>query len=94
MMLKTDSYFIAKGATHYHDAMYPPKRVYNGMTLGWETVDRLFARHYFRADGLEIGYYIPDLNQGPHDLDTPRAWGIPHLKRALVDRTHLLRDKP
>lgn len=69
---ETDKHFQDKGATHYHDSLYPTDSVMSGI---------VFSRHYFKG-GLEIGYVLPNLlsfqGHGIHEFETPRVWGIPH----------------
>jgi hypothetical protein len=78
---KQDKEFAALGATHHHDALYPFRRVYCP-SLGHRMESQgLFARHYFNAQGTEIGYILPDLLQfgsGVHYFEIPREWTIPH----------------
>jgi hypothetical protein len=74
-----DLHFKEKDATHYHDSYYPSTRVY---TISEGYVDKrggLFARHYFNADGVEIGYVLPEFlefGSGIHYFMEPRVWGI------------------
>ena len=80
---ETDEHFASLGATHYHDAHYP-----EWVTYGYRQGGGLFSRHYFNAQGTEIGYVLPDFLQfeghGVHHFETPRVWGIPHEKIALA----------
>lgn len=74
-----NKHFAALGAVSFHDSFYP--KGYNWKTGVFDLPKGLFARHYFRKDGLEIGYVIPDFlghGHGVHMLDQPREWGIPH----------------
>lgn len=49
--------------------------------------ERMF-RHYFNAEGTEVGYLIPMMlsfpGHGIHTFETPRVWGIPHFLTPLM----------
>lgn len=80
-----DDWFKKRGAVCFHDDRYPGQRVFRPQE-GWiiEPLGqrRKFARYYFQKDGLEVGYYIYDLNS-VHLHATPRAWGFPHESNPL-----------
>jgi hypothetical protein len=84
-LYEVDRHFVSLGASHYHDSFYPSKRryAYDRYALQWES--RLFSRHYFAENGMEIGYCIPDIMPEcqPVELDTPRVWGIDHTLHPL-----------
>lgn len=77
-----DEAFVARGATHYHDSMYPPQgRHWSIERRTYVPTASLFSRHYFNAEGTEIGLVIPDLfsvGMGVQVFDKPRVWGIDH----------------
>lgn len=72
-----DTFFQAKGATHYHDFQTPVRYSY-GVQIGGVHM----FRHYFR-NGVEIGYVtIPLLELGisGQTFDPPRVWNpMPRL---------------
>lgn len=81
-----DQAALRLGAVAYHDDFIPSRRSYYEPTSHWH-----FARYYFNAEEKELAYFIPDLAQYHPDNEplnihpTPRAWGIPHTLRPLID---------
>jgi len=77
-LFQADEAYRELGATHYHDSHYPGSR--RMCDWGWRE-GGLFSRHYFNAEGTEIGLVIPDffpLDMGVQIFDKPRVWGIEH----------------
>jgi len=80
-LCEANNVFRVRGAMHYHDSHYPPQGRHWSIERGtYVPTARLFSRHYFNAEGTEIGLCIPDLlpEGGVQIFDTPRVWGIPH----------------
>jgi len=82
-LFKQDKAFTERGAIEYHNAYYPTV-YHDGMP---NKPGALFARHYFNAEGTEIGYVIPDFfshGLGVHVFETPRVWDIGRTSVSLV----------
>jgi len=79
-----DTYFASRGATHVHEDHYPTKRVW--IYDHYQDASEVFSRHYFNAEGTEIGYVIPDFYKfgTGGEFNPPRVWGIPKNLQPLT----------
>lgn len=80
-----DVAFKELGATAFYDEYYPSRRSDYSFCTGVLISRRRFARYYFNADGLEVGYFIDGIGVSAMH-ETPRKWDLPHTLEPLPEK--------
>lgn len=72
---EADQLFKDKGAISFYEQSVMVHSF--SFSQGYHKIPKPFARYYFNAQGLDIGYFLYDLTVVAI-LKSPRAWGIYH----------------